>query len=34
LVGILPGQAETVVLRPKAGKEPGVDVVGRIPVRE
>jgi phosphohistidine phosphatase SixA len=34
LVGILPGQAETVVLRPKLGKEPGVDVVGRIPVPE
>jgi phosphohistidine phosphatase SixA len=34
LVGILPGQAETVVLRPKPGKEPGVDVVGRISVQE
>ena len=34
LVGILPGQAETVVLRPKPGKEQGVDVVGRIPVTE
>ena len=34
LVGILPGQAETVVLRPKVGNEPGVDVVGRIPVPE
>jgi len=34
LVGIMPGQAETVVLRPKLGKEPGVDVVGRIPVPE
>ena len=34
LVGILPGQAETVVLRPKLGKEQGVDVVGRIPVPE
>jgi len=34
LVGILPGQAETVVLRPKLGTEPGVDVVGRIPVPE
>jgi len=31
LVGILPGQAETVVLRSKPGKEPGVEVVGRIP---
>jgi phosphohistidine phosphatase SixA len=30
LVGILPGQAETVVLRSKPGKERGVDVVGRI----
>lgn len=34
LVGLLPGQAETVVLRPRPGKEPGVDVVGRIPVPE
>ena len=34
LVGILPGQAETVVLRPKLGKEQGVEVVGRIPVTE
>jgi phosphohistidine phosphatase SixA len=34
LVGILPGQAETVVLRPKLGAEPGVDVVGRVPVPE
>ena len=34
LVGILPGQAETVVLRPKGRPEPGVDVVGRIPVPE
>jgi phosphohistidine phosphatase SixA len=34
LVGIMPGQAETVVIRPKLGKEPGVDVVGRIPVPE
>jgi len=34
LVEILPGQAETVVVRPKLGKEPGVDVVGRIPVTE
>jgi len=32
LVGILPDQAETVVVRPKAGNEPGIDVVGRIPV--
>ena len=32
LVGIMPGQAETVVVRPKPGKEPGVEVVGRIPV--
>jgi len=31
LVGIMPGQAETVVVRPKIGKEPGVEVVGRIP---
>src|SRR2546425_4018244 len=34
LVGILPGQAETVVLRPKLGTDPGVVVVGRIPVPE
>ena len=34
LVGILPGQAETVVLKPNPGKEQGVDVVGRIPVPE
>ena len=34
LVGIMPGQAETVVIRPKLAKEPGVDVVGRIPVSE
>jgi phosphohistidine phosphatase SixA len=34
LVGIMPGQAETVVLRPKTGSEPGVEVVGRIPVTE
>ena len=32
LVGIMPGQAETVVVRPKLGKEPSVEVVGRIPV--
>ena len=30
----MPGQAETVVLRPKLGQEPEVDVVGRIPVPE
>ncbi len=34
LVGIMPSQAETVVLRPRLGDEPGVDVVGRIPVPE
>ena len=34
LVGIMPGQAETVVLRPRRGPEPGVDVAGRIPVPE
>jgi phosphohistidine phosphatase SixA len=34
LVGILPGQAETVVLRPRLGREPGVNVVGRIRVPE
>jgi broad specificity phosphatase PhoE len=31
LVGIMPGQAETVVVRPKPGNEPGVEVIGRIP---
>ncbi len=31
LVGIMPGQAETVVLRPKLGAEPRIDVAGRIP---
>jgi phosphohistidine phosphatase SixA len=31
LVGIMPDQAETVVLRPKLGNEPGLDIVGRIP---
>ena len=34
LIGIMPGQAETVVVRPKLGREPGVEVVGRIPVPE
>jgi len=34
LIGIMPGQAETVVVRPKMGREPGVEVVGRIPVPE
>src|SRR5437879_10321336 len=34
LVGIMPGQAETVVIRRKLGKEPGVEVVGRIPMPE
>jgi hypothetical protein len=34
LVGILPGQAETVVVRPKPGKEPGLEIVARIPVPE
>ncbi len=34
LVGIMPGQAETVVVRPEPGKGPGVEVVGRIPVPE
>lgn len=32
LVGIMPDQAETVVVRPKLGKGPSVEVVGRIPV--
>jgi phosphohistidine phosphatase SixA len=32
LVGIMPDQAETVVVRPKPGQESGVEVVGRIPV--
>ncbi len=30
LVGILPEQAETVVVRPKPGDQPGMDLVGRI----
>lgn len=34
LVGIMPGQAETVVVRPQPGREPGLEVVGRIPVPE
>jgi hypothetical protein len=34
LVGIMPDQAETVVVRPKLGNEPGVEVVGRIPMPE
>ena len=34
LVGIMPGQAETVVVRPKPGSEAGVEIVGRIPVPE
>jgi broad specificity phosphatase PhoE len=34
LFGILPGQAETVVIKPRLGKDPGVEVVGRIPVPE
>ena len=34
LVGIMPEQAETVVVRPKPGTEPGVEVVGRIAVPE
>src|SRR4029453_127630 len=33
-VGDMPAQAETVVLRPRRGPEPGVDVAGRIPVPE
>ena len=34
LVGIMPGQAETVVLRPRPGDQPGIEFVGRIPVPE
>lgn len=34
LVGIMPGQAETVVVRPRPGSEAGVEVVGRIRVPE
>ena len=30
LVGIMPEQAETVVVRPRLGDEAGMDVVGRI----
>ena len=33
LVGIMPGQAETVVLRPRRGPELGIDVAGRIPAQ-
>jgi phosphohistidine phosphatase SixA len=32
LTGFLPSQAETVVLRPAPGREPGADLVGRIAV--
>lgn len=31
LMGILPNQAETVVLKPTPGGGPGGDLVGRIP---
>ena len=31
LVGFLPEQAETVVVKPKPGDQAGVDLVGRIP---
>jgi broad specificity phosphatase PhoE len=31
LVGIMPEQAETVVVRPRRGDEAGLDIVGRIP---
>ncbi len=34
LVGFMPGQAETVVIRPKPGSERAVEVVGRIAVVE
>ena len=30
LVGIMPEQAETVVVRPRLGEQPGMDVVGTI----
>jgi broad specificity phosphatase PhoE len=30
LVGVMPDQAETVVIRPKLGHEPALEVVGRI----
>jgi len=30
LVGFMPAQAETVVIRPKLGHEPAIEVVGRI----
>ena len=32
LVGIMPDQAETVVVKPRPGNEPGIDLVGRIAV--
>jgi phosphohistidine phosphatase SixA len=32
LIGYLPEQAETVVVRPKPGDQVGMDLVGRIPV--
>ena len=31
LVGIMPEQAETVVVRPKSGDQGGIDLVGRVP---
>ena len=31
LVGIMPEQAETVVVRPRLGEQGGMDIVGRIP---
>jgi len=31
LTGIVPGQAETVVLKPAPGRDAGGDLVGRIP---
>jgi hypothetical protein len=30
LIGVLPGQAETVVLKPMPGSPLGADLVGRI----
>ena len=34
LVGVMPAQAETVVVRPRPGSEAGVEIVGRISVPE
>ncbi len=33
-IGVVPGQAETVVLKPTPGSGPGARIVGRIPPPE